>query len=74
MTVNMLLYVALILYVMIMSFGFIFKMQIMFMIAGLLFFIPIFEINNIFIQIISVIMLIMHGLLGFFNNKGSDFE
>jgi hypothetical protein len=73
MDTNMLLYVAFIIYIMIMIFGFVFKVKQLFMIAGLLWFIPMFEISNTWITIVAVAMLLMHGLLGFYEPREEDF-
>ena len=73
MTTQMLLYITFILYLMIMVFGFAFKIKWLFMIAGLLWFIPIFEIDNMFIVIVSATMLIVHGILGFYEPSESEF-
>ena len=74
MDTNMLLYISLILYLMIMGFAIFFKIKWLLMLAGLLWFIPILEIDNLFIVLISSIMLIVHGILGFYEAKGNDFE
>jgi len=71
MTLNMLLYITFILYIMIMVFGFVFKINWIFMIAGLLWFVPIIEVDNMFIKLVAVTMLIVHGILGFYE-KGDD--
>jgi len=67
----MLLYITFILYIMIMVFGFVFKINWIFMIAGLLWFVPIIEVDNMFIKLVAVTMLIVHGILGFYE-KGDD--
>ena len=71
MTLNMLLYITFILYLMVMTFGFVFKINWIFMIAGLLWFVPIIEVDNMFIKLVAVTMLIVHGILGFYE-KGDD--
>jgi hypothetical protein len=71
--IQSLLYIAFIIYLMIMSFAFIFKIKWLFMIAGFLWFIPITQIDNTFIVLISVVMFIVHSMLGFYEKKESDF-
>lgn len=65
METNTLLYIAFIIYIVIMVFGYLFKINWIYIIAGMLWFIPIIEIENMFIILISVIMIIAHGILGF---------
>jgi len=72
MEINTILYIAFIMYLIIMIFGYFFKAQWLFMIAGLLWFIPIFEIDNLFITLIGVIMLVFHGILGFYDSSESE--
>jgi len=73
MTINELLYIAFILYLMIMTFGYLFKIKWLFMLAGLLWFIPIIEVDNAFIVLVSSVMIIAHGILGFYEPKESEF-
>lgn len=74
METNTLLYIALIIYLMVMIFGYIFKLKWLYFIGGLLWFIPILEIDNTFIVLISATMILAHGILGFTKEKGDDFE
>lgn len=72
---NMLMYISLILYALLMAIGFLFRTQWIFMIAGLLWFIPIVEIDNTFIRIIAISMILFHAILGFgIGKKEDDFE
>lgn len=73
MDTNTLLYISFIIYLMIMIFGFVFKIKWLFMVAGLVWFIPIFEIPNMFIVLVSSIMIVSHGLLGFYTPSESEF-
>ena len=74
MTTEMILYIALIMYVLIISFSFTFKMKWLIIVAGLIWFIPITLIDNGILQIISAIMMLGHFVLGFSNEKEeSDF-
>jgi len=70
---NELLYIAFIIYLMIMTFGYLFKFKLLYILAGLIWFIPVMEIDNIFIQLISVVMIITHFIFGFYESKESEF-
>lgn len=74
MDTNMLLYISFILYIVVMVIATLFKIRWIYAIAGLFWFIPIFEIDNMFIVIISASMLLVHFLLAFYSQKGDDFE
>jgi hypothetical protein len=73
MNIEMILYIGFIMYVLIMFLGFLFKIKWLFMIAGLLWFIPIFEIDNIFLIVVSSVMIVLHGILGFYEPQESEF-
>lgn len=73
METNTLLYITFIIYLIIMITGTMFKIKWLYMIAGLLWFIPITQIDNVFIVLISAVMLIVHGMLGFYEPKESEF-
>jgi len=73
METNMLLYIALIIYILIIGFGLFFNIKWLIALAGLLWFIPIIEIDNMFIILLSVIMLLAHGVLLFSGDKEGDF-
>ena len=72
METNVLLYISLIIYFLVIGFGVIFKIKWLYMIAGLLWFIPLLEIENNFIKIVSVVMMLVHFMLGF-KNDNEDF-
>lgn len=72
METNTLLYISFIIYIIIMTFGYLFKIRWLYLIAGLLWFIPITQIDNMFIIIISSIMIIAHGILGFYPSEESE--
>lgn len=71
---EMLLYITLILYLMVLTFGYLFKFKWLMMLVGLLWFIPIIEIDNMFIRLIGVIMIIVHVSLGLTNSDTGGFE
>ena len=58
---------------MIMIFGYLFKMNYLYFVGGLLWFIPVTQINNLFIILISVIMIISHFILGFMDDNEREF-
>ena len=55
-----------------MVFGCLFKIRWLYLVAGILWFVPITQIENMFIIIISATMLIVHGIMGFYTPKESD--
>ena len=60
---------------MVMATAFLFRVQWLLVLAGLLWFIPLFEVDNIFLQIIFVAMFFVHAILGFgVGKKEDDFE
>ena len=69
MTINMLLYITLILYVLVLGLAITFNIKWLLIIAGLLWFIPLTEISNTFIIIISITMIIVHFMLGIKEEK-----
>jgi len=73
MSINEILYIALILYLIVMIVGYIFEVKWLYLIAGLLWFIPITQIDNIFIVMVSAVMLVVHGMLVLFEKKESGF-
>ena len=73
MDTNLLLYITLVIYVIIIVFGLFFSIKWLIVLAGLLWFIPIIEIDNMFIILLSVIMLLAHGVLLFSGDKEGDF-
>lgn len=72
MTTNSLLWITLIFYMIIMSFGFVFKIKWLYIIAGLLWFIPLIEIQNTWLVIVSAVMIITHFMLGL-KEENDDF-
>jgi len=73
MDTNLLLYITLVIYVIIIVFGLFFNIKWLIVLAGLLWFIPIIEIDNMFIILLSAIMLLAHGVLLFSNKESGDF-
>lgn len=73
METNTLLYIAFIIYLLIMVLGVLFKIKWLFMIAGLIWFIPIIEIPNVFITVVASVIMIVHFILGFYEPKESEF-
>ena len=69
-----LLYITLIIYLIIMIFAYMFNIRWLYFIGGLLWFVPVTQLDNAFLVLISVIMVLAHGILGFYSPKGSDFE
>jgi len=53
--------------------AYLFNIKWLYMIAGLLWFIPITQIDNMFIIIISSVMLLVHGMLGFYEKNEREF-
>ncbi len=74
MDINNLLYIAFIIYIMIMILGFVFKAKYLFMLAGIIWFIPMIEIDNVFIRVISIALLITHFAMGLVGKGETDFE
>ena len=74
MSINMLLYISFLIYITTMVLGFVFKAKWIFMIAGILWFIPLIEIDNIFIKVISISLMITHFAMGLVGKNGDDFE
>ena len=74
MDLNMLLYIAFIMYIMIMVFSYFFRVKWLLMISGLLWFIPVFEISNVWVTLVSVIMILAHFILGFIDSESGGFE
>jgi hypothetical protein len=50
------------------------KQRIIYMACGLLFFIPIFEVANTFVIVFSIIMLIICGILAFYDPEKEGFK
>lgn len=65
------LLVALIFYIIALTIAFKFKLKWLILATSVLWFIPIFLIENIFITVFSVIMIVVTYLLSFFN-EGED--
>lgn len=70
---NMLLYITLLIYIMVMAFAYMFKFNYLYILGGLLWFIPITQIDNMFLILVSVIMVISHFILGFMDNEEREF-
>ena len=73
MDTNMLLYIGLIIYIIIMVLATLFKFKFLYMVAGLLWFIPLVEIDNSWIKLVSVIIFLVHILIGLYNPNESEF-
>ena len=73
MSINELLYISLVLYTIIMIFGYIFNIKWLYLIAGLLWFVPIMQIDNMFIVLVSIVMLLAHGILVLYDKNESEF-
>ena len=69
----MLLYVTFVMYIVILVFAYLFDIKWLLMIVGLLWLIPIFEINNVFIVLVSSVMILAHFMLGFYEKKDGEF-
>lgn len=72
MTTNTLLFISLIIYFIIMAFGLVFKIKWLYILAGLVWFIPLLEIDNAWLKIVSVVMILTHFMLGL-KNENDDF-
>jgi hypothetical protein len=66
MELSTILWITLIIYTIVMSLAFLFKVQWLYMIVGLLWFIPLIELTeySIWFSIIAVTMIIVHFMLG----------
>lgn len=53
--------------------GFLFGIKWLYLAAGLLWFVPITQIDNVFIIVISAVMLLVHGIMGFYTPQESEF-
>ena len=73
METNMLLYIALIIYIIIMVLATLFKFKYLYMVAGLLWLIPLVELDNAWIKLVSVIIFIVHIILGLYSTEESEF-
>jgi hypothetical protein len=71
MDTNTLLFIAFIIYIMVMVMSYLFKIRWLMMIAGLLWFIPITQIGDMWVIIVSSTMIIVHGILGFYEKNES---
>ena len=69
MDTNMLLYIAFIIYIITMILATVFRIRWLYMLAGIVWFIPISEINNLWITIISVVLILVHFTLGLTTEK-----
>lgn len=68
------LIIALVLFIIGIALAIYFHHKIMFFVTGLLWFVPIVIVPNIFIITFCVIMIIIFGLLAFYNSQGKDFD
>jgi len=73
MDTNTLLYISFVIYLMVMTLGYLFKVKWLYILAGLLWFIPITNIENVFLILISVIMLLAHLMLGLTQDEREEF-
>ena len=73
MSVNEVLYIGFIIYLIMLVMSYLLKNKYIFLLSGLIWFIPIFEVDNTFIKLVSVIMLIMHFMIGMVEDNGGDF-
>jgi hypothetical protein len=69
----MLLYIALVIYIIIMVLATLFKFKYLYMVAGLLWLIPLVELDNAWIKLVSVIVFIVHIILGLYSTEESEF-
>ena len=69
----MLLYIALVIYIIIMVLATLFKFKYLYMVAGLLWLIPLVELDNAWIKLVSVIIFIVHIILGLYSTEESEF-
>jgi len=67
------LWIALIIYLILMVIAFIFDVKWLYAVAGLLFFIPITQISEPFIVSVSVVAVLTHAVLGLYEKQESGF-
>ena len=72
MTINELLIITLIIYLIIIFIAYFLNVKWLYMVAGLLWFVPITQVDNPFIIAVSVAMVLTHGVL-FTTNKKEEF-
>ena len=74
MTLNTLLIITFIMLLFIYYLAFRFNNKVLFFIGGLLWFVPIVNIEDPFIKVVSTMMLIMSGVIAFYNgNNGGEY-
>lgn len=75
MTIQMLLLITLVIYLIGMTISFMTNTRWIIAVLGIAWFIPIIEIDNMFITVISSVMILIHIYIGMFTNKsGGDYE
>ena len=73
MSVEMTLYITLIIYSIMNVIGYMFDMKFLYFLSGILWFVPITLIDNLWVVLASVIMLIMQFIIGMTDNSESEF-
>lgn len=74
MTVQMLLLIALVIYAIGMTIAVMTNTRWIIAVLGIAWFIPIVDVDNIFITVISSTMILIHIYIGMFTNKGGGYE
>lgn len=71
--INDLLTLTLIMYVIIIIIAYLLNIKLLYMVGGLLWLIPITQVNNTFIILVSSIMFLVHAVMTLTNKKESEF-
>ncbi|MEM1973672.1 MAG: hypothetical protein QXN68_02660 [Thermoplasmata archaeon] len=66
--------IVLIIYIIGMMISFKYDLKFVVFVMGLLWFIPITTIDNLYLNVVSVVMILIHGYIGLYTKKGDDFE
>ena len=74
MTTESLLYISFVIYLMVMVLGVWFRINWLFFVGGLLWFIPMTAIDNPWIMLVSAVLFIVHIVLAFFTRESGEFE
>jgi len=67
------LWIALIVYIMIMFFAYFFKIKWLMMLAGFLWFVPLSHVDDTFIELTSIGMFLSHGFLLLYKKDEEEF-
>lgn len=73
MELNHLLIIGLVMYVIGIYLAKVYQQKILFIVSGLLWFIPVTLVENSFIKIFSIVVFIVHILIAFYSDKESEY-